>query len=121
MLCTSHLAVDKAFPGEPGAPPSACLGGGALTFRQQAHGLVGSVPAGPPLLPGSGALPGLTGAPQGRGTPLGGRGAHRFPLDLLPGSLKSRAAACPAVEGQGQQEPLGWIQYPLAGRTERQG
>ena len=71
------------------------------------------------LLLGSGAFPGLLGAPGGGGRPLGGRGGHRVPLDLLAGTWKRQAAARPAIEGQGQQETLGWIQDPLEGRGKR--
>lgn len=91
------------------------------TFRQYAQGLVRSVPADMQRRPGSGAVTGHTGALLRREGPLGGRGRHRFPLDLLPGRPDAQATSCPAVEGQRQEEPLGWIQYALGVGTNRHG
>lgn len=66
-------------------------------------------------------LTGHVGALGGQAGPLTSRRRHRLPLDLLPGGPKLQAAARPAVEGQGQEKPLGRIQYPLGGRRERRG
>lgn len=92
-----------------------------LTFRQHAQRLVRRVPTDPRRLPAGRMLTGHVGALGGQAGPLASRRRHGLPLDLLPGGPKLQAAARPAVEGQGQEKPLGRIQYPLGGRRERTG
>lgn len=92
-----------------------------LTFRQHAQRLVRRVPADPCHLPAGPMLTGHAGALRGQAGPLASGRHHGLPLDLLPGGPKLQAAARPAIEGQGQEKPLGRIQYPLGGRRERHG